>query len=79
MPGLCISVQDSGTGIAPEDVPYVFDRFYRGDEARQQQDSASGLGLAITQSLVQAHGGTFSVESVAGQGPNITISIPTTA
>ena len=74
-----LCVRDSGGGISPEDLPYVFERFYRGDEARQQQDSASGLGLAIAKSLVQAHGGSISVESVLGKGTSFTITIPHTA
>jgi signal transduction histidine kinase len=69
-------VQDSGAGISPEDLPYVFERFYRGDEARQQQGSESGLGLAIVRSLVEAHGGSISLESVVGQGTSLTITIP---
>jgi signal transduction histidine kinase len=73
-----LSVQDSGAGIPPEDLPYVFERFYRGDPSRQAQDGASGLGLAIAQSLVQAHGGSISVESTVGQGASFTISIPAT-
>jgi signal transduction histidine kinase len=71
-----LCVQDSGAGISPEDLPYVFERFYRGDKARQQQDSASGLGLAIAKSLVEAHGGSISVESVLGKGTSFTIAIP---
>ena len=69
-------VRDTGAGIAPEDLPYVFERFYRGDEARQQEDGASGLGLAIARSLVEAHGGSIAVESVLGQGTRFTIAIP---
>jgi len=74
-----LCVQDSGDGISSEDLPYVFERFYRGDKARQQQDSASGLGLAIAKSLVEAHGGSISVESVVGKGTSFTITIPYTA
>jgi two-component system sensor histidine kinase BaeS len=74
-----LCVRDNGAGISPEDLPYVFERFYRGDEARQQQDSASGLGLAIAKSLVEAHGGAISVESVVGKGTSFTVTIPYTA
>ena len=73
---VCLRVQDSGAGIPPEDLPYVFERFYRGDEARQQQDGASGLGLAIAKSLVEAHGGGIAVESTVGEGTSFTIAIP---
>jgi signal transduction histidine kinase len=76
-PGMVhIYVRDNGAGIAAQDLPYVFERFYRGDEARQQQDSASGLGLAIAKSLVQAHGGSISVESTLGEGTSFAIAIP---
>ena len=71
-----LRVRDSGAGILPEDLPYVFERFYRGDEARQQQDGASGLGLAIARSLVEAHGGSISVESTVGEGSSFTIELP---
>jgi signal transduction histidine kinase len=71
-----LRVQDSGAGIPPEDLPYVFERFYRGDEARQQQDGASGLGLAIAKSLVESHGGSILVESTVGEGTLFTIAIP---
>jgi signal transduction histidine kinase len=74
-----LCVRDNGAGIAPEDLPYVFERFYRGDEARQQEDGASGLGLAIAKSLVEAHGGSIAVESVLGKGTSFTVSIPCTA
>jgi signal transduction histidine kinase len=59
-----------------QDLPYVFDRFYRGDKARQQQDGASGLGLAIAKSLMAAHGGSISVESVVDKGTSFAITIP---
>jgi signal transduction histidine kinase len=71
-----LSVQDNGTGISTEDLPYVFERFYRGDKARQPEGGTSGLGLAIAQSLVHAHGGTISVESTVGQGTRFTITLP---
>jgi signal transduction histidine kinase len=71
-----LCVRDNGDGIAPEDSPYVFERFHRGDEARQQEDGASGLGLAIAKSLVEAHGGSISVESTLGKGTDFTTAIP---
>ena len=57
-----ITVKDSGRGIAAEDLPHIFDRFYRGDKSRQH-NGESGLGLAIAKSIVEAHGGKISVES----------------
>jgi signal transduction histidine kinase len=69
-------VQDNGQGIAPDVLPHIFDRFYRGDAARQQQAGESGLGLAIARSIVEAHGGSISVESVLGKGTTFTIVLP---
>lgn len=67
-----MQVQDNGSGIAPEDMPYIFDRFYRGDSARQLTGE-SGLGLAIARSIVEAHEGTISVESELGKGTTFTL------
>ncbi len=75
--GVCISVRDDGEGIPPEDLPYVFDRFWKGDRARQRADgSGSGLGLAIARQLVQLHGGVIDVESELGQGTTFFIDLP---
>jgi len=71
-----LSVQDNGAGIPPEDLPNIFVRFYRGDEARNVEEKESGLGLAIAKSLVAAHGGTISVESRLGKGTTFTIALP---
>lgn len=68
-----LQVQDTGSGIAAEDLPYIFNRFYRADETRQQQHGESGLGLAIAKSLVEAHGGSISVESIPNDGTIFTI------
>jgi signal transduction histidine kinase len=73
---VALRVQDSGTGIAPEDLPYVFDRFYRAEKSRQRQGGESGLGLAIAKSLVEAQDGSVSVESVLGEGTTFTIALP---
>jgi two-component system sensor histidine kinase BaeS len=67
-----ITVIDNGRGISPEDLPHVFDRFYRGDKARQH-NGESGLGLAIAKSIVEAHGGKISVISQPNQGAKFTI------
>ena len=69
-----LQVRDNGRGIAPEDLPHIFDRFYRGDKSRQLSGE-SGLGLAIARSIVEAHGGKIRVESVPGQGATFTIDI----
>ena len=68
-------MEDSGTGIAAEALPHVFERFYRADASRRQ-DGSSGLGLAIVKSIVEAHGGTIAVESTVGHGTTFTISLP---
>jgi two-component system sensor histidine kinase BaeS len=71
-------VADTGEGIPADVLPHVFDRFYRGDPARSQQDSESGLGLAIAKSIVEAHGGTIAATSTPGQGTTFTITLPST-
>jgi signal transduction histidine kinase len=72
--GVCLTVQDSGAGIAAADLPYVFERFYRGDRARQDDTGASGLGLAIARALIELHGGSITVAS-PGQGAGTTFTI----
>ena len=62
-PGLLLSVQDSGPGIAPADLPHIFDRFYRGDASRSRGTGGSGLGLSIARQLVEAHAGRIWAES----------------
>ncbi|NGY61151.1 HAMP domain-containing histidine kinase [Lentzea sp. NEAU-D13] len=71
-----LEVVDTGTGIAPDDVPHVFDRFWRADKSRSRRTGGSGLGLAITRHLVEAHGGTVSVTSTLGHGSTFRISLP---
>ncbi len=72
--GVDIQVKDTGQGIPTEDLPHVFDRFFRGDKSRQASDE-SGLGLAIAKSIVEAHGGTIRVESQPGLGTEFTITL----
>ncbi len=72
-----LSVKDSGTGLDPEHLPYVFDRFYRVDPDRNRRTGGSGLGLAITQALVVAHGGKIIAASDGkDQGSEFTIQFP---
>ena len=72
-----IIVADTGEGIPAEDIPYVFERFWRADRARSHASGAgSGLGLAIARRLVQAHGGQISVESQVGVGTTFFVELP---
>ncbi len=70
-----IQVRDTGEGISPVDLPHIFERFYRGDAARQSGAGESGLGLAIAKSLVEAHGGTLTATSTLGQGATFMITL----
>ncbi len=71
-----ITVEDSGEGISAEDLPHVFDRFYRGEKSRNQATGGSGLGLAIAKGIVEAHGGKIGVESQSGLGARFYFSLP---
>jgi len=73
---LVVTIADTGEGIAPEDLPYVFDRFYRADKSRTRRSGGSGLGLAIVKQLVEAHGGRVWVDSEFGQGSRFHFTIP---
>jgi signal transduction histidine kinase len=74
--GVEVSVSDTGEGIRPEDLPKVFDRFYRGEKSRSRTTGGSGLGLAISRGLVRAHGGELTVESTPGSGSRFTFTLP---
>lgn len=73
-----LEVADTGAGIAPNDLPHIFDRFYQNDKARQREHPSRGLGLglSICQAVVAAHGGTIKVSSTVGQGTKFTVSLP---
>lgn len=71
-----IQVKDTGRGIAPADVPRIFDRFYRVQSDRSRQTGGAGLGLAIAQAIAQAHQGTIQVQSVLGKGSMFTVRLP---
>ncbi|MGM9927689.1 MAG: ATP-binding protein [Bacillus sp. (in: firmicutes)] len=73
---LVIQVKDTGCGIAQEDLPYVFDRFYKADKARTRGQSGTGLGLAIVQNIVKAHHGEITVVSKVNEGTTFTCKIP---
>jgi signal transduction histidine kinase len=72
-----ISIQDNGTGIRPEDLPHIFDRFYRADKSRHTDTGEAGLGLAIVKALVESNGGRVWAESQIGQGTTVYIAFPT--
>ncbi len=74
--GVKITIRDSGAGIPAGDLPYVFDRFWKGDKTRSRTSGGSGLGLAIARQLVSAHGGTIVVESEEGVGTKFTVELP---
>ncbi|MFD4639923.1 sensor histidine kinase [Lentzea sp. NPDC058436] len=71
-----IQVIDTGSGIAADDLPHVFDRFWRADRSRTRDTGGSGLGLAIVHAIVSAHSGTVTVESEVGRGTTFTITLP---
>jgi signal transduction histidine kinase len=71
-----IAIQDNGPGIPPEQLPFIFDRFYRIDSERTKDVISTGLGLAIAKELVAAHGGKITVASVLGAGSCFTIELP---
>jgi signal transduction histidine kinase len=71
-----VSVEDTGEGIAPEEMPHIFERFHRKDQARSRASGGSGLGLSIAKGIVEAHGGRIWVESVVGRGTRFTFTLP---
>jgi two-component system sensor histidine kinase BaeS len=74
--GIKLVVRDNGTGISSEDLPYIFERFYRADRSRNRNTGGSGIGLTIVKSLVDAHKGKIEVMSEIGKGTEFTIFLP---
>ena len=74
-----IAVADEGPGIAPEDQPHVFDRFWRADKARSRADGGTGLGLAIVRQIAESHGGQVRLQSKVGVGSSFVIWLPVAA
>ncbi len=74
--GVLVEVIDTGEGIRNEDLPFVFDRFYRGEKSRNRQTGRAGLGLAIARGIIEAHHGQIGVESPPGKGARFYFSLP---
>ncbi|MBE7960083.1 MULTISPECIES: cell wall metabolism sensor histidine kinase WalK [Bacillus] len=74
--GIMLMIADNGTGIAPEHVPHLFDRFYRAETSRSRQSGGAGLGLTITKTIIDSHNGTIEVKSEQGKGSVFIIRLP---
>ncbi len=72
-----LRVENTGAGIAPRDLPHIFERFYRGDDARQRETNNYGLGLSIAQAIVQQHKGQIQAVSTLGESTTFTVVLPT--
>ena len=71
-----ISVKDTGIGISDDDIPFIFDRFYRADKSRNRLTGGNGIGLAITKTIVELHGGKIIVKSRVNEGSEFVVSLP---
>ncbi len=76
VPSVVLEVADQGPGISPEQAEHVFERFYRGDQARTRKAGGTGLGLAIVAALVAAHGGAVTLDTAPGQGATFRVTLP---
>jgi two-component system phosphate regulon sensor histidine kinase PhoR len=74
--GVMLQVSDTGIGIPREELPRIFERFYRVDKARSRETGGTGLGLSIVRHVVELHGGTVEVDSVEGEGSVFTLHFP---
>jgi signal transduction histidine kinase len=74
--GIEVAVSDTGEGIPPEDLPNVFERFYRVDKSRARATGGSGLGLTIAKRLIEAHGSNIEAYSEPGKGSRFTFTLP---
>ncbi|MNP06318.1 Alkaline phosphatase synthesis sensor protein PhoR [compost metagenome] len=73
---ITVSLSDTGTGIESDELPHIFERFYRGDKSRNRKTGGAGIGLAIVKAIVEAHGGSIDVESKINQGTRFTLHFP---
>lgn len=73
-----IRVKDEGIGIPQEDLPYIFERFYRVDQSRDKQTGGAGIGLTITKEIIEAHGGSIEIDSYPGRGTEVIVTLPRT-
>lgn len=71
-----VTITDTGTGIDPAELPFIFERFYRGEKSRNRKTGGAGIGLAIVKAIVEAHGGNIEAASAVGQGSEFTIRLP---
>jgi signal transduction histidine kinase len=74
--GVRVEISDTGEGISAEDLPHVFERFYRGEKSRSRATGGAGLGLAIAKGIVEAHGGRIGAESTPGEGTRFYFTLP---
>lgn len=73
---IMLSIQDNGIGISSEDLPFIFERFYRADKSRNRKSGGTGIGLVIVKSIISAHGGTVDVQSVLNEGSVFMVTLP---
>ncbi|MDK2799093.1 MAG: two-component system, OmpR family, sensor histidine kinase BaeS [Clostridiales bacterium] len=73
---ISIVIEDTGVGIAKEDIVHIFERFYRGDASRSRETGGAGIGLTITKALIEAHDGTIKIESEIGKGTRVSVTFP---
>jgi signal transduction histidine kinase len=78
-PAVRVDVRDTGEGIAPADLPHVFERFYRGEKSRSREHGGAGLGLAICKGIVEAHGGRIWAEARSPHGTRVSFTLPIAA
>jgi two-component system sensor histidine kinase BaeS len=76
---ILIRIADTGRGISAEDLPHIFDRFWRAEKSRDRRSGGSGLGLAITEQLIAAHGARIAVQSTLGEGTTVSVHLPRTS